>query len=340
MPMTRPLVVLLALTALACGAPPEQQALLDVKTYIQKNLDGLAVSAQALCDAAPTPTGRGWNAQMDKAAIDSMKATWKKARPEYERVEGAIAVLFPEVDASIDERYDGFLEGTTDTNLFDDEVVTGNHAIERILWSDSTPQRVIDFEKTLGSKYVAARFPGTEAEARDFKDKLCARWARETKQMANDFAPLALDPAAAFRGVIGSMQEQVEKVEKAATGEEESRYAQFTLADMKANLEGAKTTYAAFKPWLVSKGASPRDQRIEAAFAEVEAEYAKTTGDALPMVPATWSSLTPSMADLATPFGRLFTVVRKAADDKTAGTLASELGAAADTMGIPQLPAE
>jgi iron uptake system component EfeO len=338
--MTRLLLGLLSLTALACGAAPEQQALLDVKAYIQKNLDGLAASSQALCDAAPTPMGRGWNAQMDKAAIDSMKATWKKARPEYERVEGAIAVLFPEIDASIDERYDGFLEGATDTALFDDEVVTGNHAIERILWSDSTPQRVIDFEKSLGAKYVAARFPATEQEARDFKEKLCARWARETKQMAKDFAPLALDPAAAFRGVIGSMQEQVEKVEKAATAEEESRYAQFTLADMKANLEGARATYAAFKPWLLSKGSSAADQRIEAAFAEVEAEYAKHSGDALPQVPATWSSLNPSMADLATPFGQLFSVVQKAADDKASGTLATEMGLAADTMGIPQLPAD
>jgi iron uptake system component EfeO len=337
--MTRPLFILCA-TLAACGAPPQQQALLDVKTFVQKNLDGLAVSAQSLCDAAPVTTGRGWNAQMDRTAIESMKAAWKKARPEYERVEGAIAVLFPETDAAIDERYEGFLEGATDMNLFDDEVVTGNHAIERILWSDSTPQRVIDFEKSLGAKYVAARFPSTEQEARDFKEKLCARWARETKQMAKDFSPLALDSASAFRGVIGSMQEQVEKVEKAATGEEESRYAQFTLADMKANLEGAKMTYAAFKPWVVAQGASAQDAKIEAAFAEVQAEYAKTPGDALPMVPATWSSVSPSMADLATPFGKLFTVVQKAADDKTAGTLASEMGVAADTMGIPQLPAE
>jgi iron uptake system component EfeO len=208
------------------------------------------------------------------------------------------------------------------------------------LWSDSTPQRVIDFEQSLGSKYVAARFPSSEGEARDFKEKLCARWARETKQMGKDFAPLALDPAAAFRGVIGSMQEQVEKVEKAATGEEESRYAAFTLADMRANLEGAKMTYGAFKPWLLSKGASAEDTRIQSAFLDVENEYAKTMGDSLPTVPATWSSVNPSMADLMTPFGRLFSVVRKAADDKTAGTLASEMGGAADKMGIPQLPAE
>jgi iron uptake system component EfeO len=162
----------------ACGLPPEKQALLEVKRFIQTNLDALATNSQALCDAAPTPMGRGWNGTQDKASLDAMKAAWKKARPDYERVEGAIAVLFPETDASIDEQYDGFLEGATDPNLFDDEVVTGNHAIERIVFSDSTPARVVDFEKALGAKYVAARFPSTEVEARDFKQRLCARWAR------------------------------------------------------------------------------------------------------------------------------------------------------------------
>lgn len=334
------LAVSFALFAAACGPTPEQEALLNVKSYVQTNLDALARDAQALCDAAPTPTGRGWSTTDDAAAIAAMKAAWKRARPDYERVEGAIAVLFPEIDVAIDERYDGFLESTNDTNLFDDEGVTGNHAIERILWSDSTPARVIDFEKALGAKYVAARFPATETEARQFKASLCARWAKETKQMAADFSPLALDPAAAYRGVIGSMQEQVEKVEKATTGEEESRYSQFTLADMRANLEGAKATYLAFRSWALSKSATAEDTRIQTAFTELEAEYAKVAGDAIPPVPSTWSNVKPSAADLATPFGQLFTVVQRAADDKQAGTLAAEMNTAADKMGIPQLPAE
>ncbi|MBE2250673.1 MAG: EfeM/EfeO family lipoprotein [Myxococcus sp.] len=323
----------------ACGLPPQQQALLDVKAFIQKNLDALATDSQALCDAAPTPSGRGWDLTTDRPALDAMRAAWKKARPDYERVEGAIAVLFPEVDASIDERYDGFLEGAMDADLFDDQVVTGNHALERILFSDTTPQRVIDFEKALGARYVPARFPATEAEARDFKDKLCARWARETKQMAAEFKPLALDAASAYRGVLGSMREQVEKVEKAATGEEESRYSQVTLADMRANLEGAKTTYAAFRPWALSTSASAEDARIQAAFAELEATYAQTTGDAIPPVPTSWSNVNPSMADLATPFGQLFTAVRRAADDKAPGSLAAEMTTAGDKLGIPLLPA-
>ena len=157
--------------------------------------------------------------------------------------------------------------------------------------------------------------------------------------MAADFKPLALDPASAYRGVLGSMVEQVEKVQKAATGEEESRYSQYTLADMRSNLEGAKTTWVAFRSWAQSRSATAEDTRILAAFAELEAEYAKNPGDAIPGVPATWSSVNPSMADLATPFGRLFTAVKRAADEKTTGTLASEMTMAGDKMGIPQLPA-
>lgn len=47
---------------------------------------------------------------MDAAAIDGMKESWAKARTAYEHIEGAIAPLFPDIDAAIDERYDGFLE--------------------------------------------------------------------------------------------------------------------------------------------------------------------------------------------------------------------------------------
>ena len=76
-----------------------------------------------------------------------MKAAWVRARTAYEHVEGAIAPIFPELDAAIDERYDGFLADigpTGDANLFDGTGVTGMHGIERILYSDSIPANVVD----------------------------------------------------------------------------------------------------------------------------------------------------------------------------------------------------
>ncbi|MEW5743001.1 MAG: EfeM/EfeO family lipoprotein [Myxococcota bacterium] len=330
------LSALALLVLAACGAPPQETALLSTKSYVQENLTGLHQASTALCEAAPTAA---WNGVTDRAAIDTMKARWKEARVHYERVEGAIAVLFPELDAATDERYDGFLESEADLNLFDDQVVTGVHAIERILWADAIPAEVVTFEQGLGSKYVPAAFPATTQEAQDFKTKLCARLVKDTKTMRDDFAPLALDTPAAFRGVIGSMEEQLEKTSFAATGEEESRYAQHTLADMRANLEGAVNTYEAFAPWLLSLGKTDLDKRIRAGFARVKAGYDAVPGEALPRPPSTWSSLSPSAADRLTPFGKLYTLVEDETNPARDGSLVKDLSAAADALGIPQLPA-
>src|SRR5262249_55052923 len=157
------------------------------------------------------------------------------------------------LDFSTDARYEGYLAEGPDADLFDDNGVTGVHAVERVLWSDVIPERVRVFESGLPG-YRAAAFPATEAEAASFKQKLCARLATDAETMRSQFAPLALDPAAAFRGVIGSMGEQVEKANKAATGEEESRYAQYTPADMRANVEAGIAIYGEFRPWLLASG--------------------------------------------------------------------------------------
>src|SRR4051812_4435484 len=151
-----------------------------------------------------------------------MRNAWRHSRAAYEHIEGAIAVLFPEIDVSLDARYDAFIAVAPDDNLFDAQGVTGVHAIERILWSDQIPARVLAFESALPG-YRAAAFPATAAEATAFRDQLVARMLTDAMTMETQFAPLALDQAAAFRGVIGSLREQVEKAEFAATGEEESR---------------------------------------------------------------------------------------------------------------------
>ena len=322
----------------ACSPPvaPEQQALLDVKTFIQSNLDELAAASAALQAAAPTPDADGWNASADAAAVASMKAEWKRARTAYEHVEGAIAVLFPDLDVSTDARYDDFISTDSDANLFDDHGATGIHSIERILWSDSIPARVLTFESGLPN-YVAAAFPKNLAEATDFKTKLCARLVTDVGTMRSQFAPLALDASAAYRGVIGSINEQVEKANLAATGQEESRYAQYTLADMRTNVGAGQLTYQAFQPWLKQKGGATLDTQISAGFARLQAAYGALSGDALPPVPSTWSA-TPSSADLATPFGMLYQAIAAEADAMRPGSLVQVMNQSADLMAIPQLP--
>jgi iron uptake system component EfeO len=330
-------LVFSALVVLSACTPPDQLALTESKKYVETNLDGLLAASTALCAAAPAPATNGWNATTHAAAVTTMRAEWKKARIAYERVEGSIAVLFPELDESTDQRYDGFLENATDTNLFDDEVVTGVHGIERILFADQITAEVKTFEEGLGSKYVAAAFPSNEAQARDFKDKLCAKLVTDVTNLKTQYQPLALDTASAFRGVIGSMEEQLEKTTFAATGEEESRYARHTLADMRANLEGATATYESFRPWLQAKGETTLDTEIVVGLSRVKVAFDAVQGEALPTPPATWSSVNPSAADRQTPFGKLYTVV-ETETALTGDSVVARMGKAADVLGIPSLP--
>ena len=304
-----------------------------------KNLDALATADAALQAAAPAGGANGWDVTgADAAAMTAMKTHWKEARTAYESIEGAIAVLFPDLDVSTDERYDGFLSDLgPDNDLFDDQGVTGIHAIERILWSDSIPADVVAFESSLAG-YQAARFPQTAAEAQEFKNKLCARLITDVGTMRSQFEPLALDPAAAYRGIIGSMSEQVEKANKAATGEEESRYAQYTLADMRVNVAAGVATYDNFAAWVTSQsGGADADAKIRAGFARVDAAYANLQGDALPPVPHDWSSVSPSTADQATPFGMLYMTLLHEADPGASGSLVEAMSQSADLLGIPQL---
>ena len=135
------------------------------------------------------------------------------------------------------------------------------------------------------------------------------------------------------------MGEQLEKVKLAASGEEESRYAQFTLADMRANLEAGEHTYLAFRPRLIAKAAGgDTPAMVDAAFARIEALYAGYAGDSIPQPPSTWSLINPTEADKKTPFGQLFMGLKAEADDKADKSLVFELNESAQLLDIPQLP--
>ncbi|MCB9663960.1 MAG: EfeM/EfeO family lipoprotein [Alphaproteobacteria bacterium] len=318
----------------ACGASPETDAILAAKAVVGGGVDDLVDAAEALQAAAPTPDDDGWSASADAAALDAMRAAWKDARTAYERVEGAIAELFPDLDASTDERYDGFLAEGADPDLFDGEGVTGVHAIERILWADAIPAEVEAFESTL-TGYVAAAFPADATQAGSFRDGLVQRLVDDTHAMRDAFEPLALDAAAAYGGVVGSMAEQTEKIALGATGEAESRYARHTLADMRANLAGGLDIYEAFSPWILSTpDGDALDGAVRDGFARVAAAYDALPGDALPEVPATWSPDDPTEADLATPYGTLWTLLLTESDPGAEGSLVAAMVAAGAAIGV------
>ena len=289
-----------------------------------------------LAAAAPTPAGRGWDPTMDAKAISDMKEAWKRMRVAYEHIEGAIAPIFQQTDFDTDARYDdylGELKGAGDDNAFDGEGVTGQHAIERILYSDTIPNYVISFESKLPG-YKPARFPNNETEASDFKNKLCARLVADIEALEKEWKPAKIDLEGAYTGLVALMNEQSEKVNKAATQEEESRYAQRTLADLHANLDGTVKIYKLFQPWIVTKAnGATLDKNITAGFEGLRVAYGNTPGDAIPQPPAGWSSIKPTPQDLESPFGKLFTAVQEAVDPEKEGSVVQEMNSAGKLLG-------
>jgi iron uptake system component EfeO len=325
-----------------------QAAVAEMHELLLQDIQAMRAAAIDLQGAAPAPPDRGWDPALDAEAIAAMRASWVEARAAYELGEGALAPLFPNIDNAIDARYDDFMtqlgaEGG-DSDLFDGAGVTGMHAIERILYADVTPQYVIDFEATLPG-YVPAAFPATAAEAASFKDELCSRFISDTETLEEQWTPANINVVIAFQGLIALIQEQSEKVQKAASFEEESRYSQRTMADLRANLAGSKDVYAAFQPWIVSKSdpSDPSkdggtiDEKIQAGFAKLDAAYQAVAGDAIPTPPPTWSSVNPSEADRMTPFGQLFTAVEGAVDRESDDAIVTQLNNAARVLGFPDL---
>lgn len=333
---------LLALAVAGCGKGDEeaQQARVkrEMKQWLTLNVRNFRLAAEDLQKAAPVATGRGWSKTDDAAALAAMKEAWGRARDAYELVEGAVAPLFPESDTATDARYDDFmltLGASGDKQPFDAEGVVGVHAIERILWSDAIPSETLEFEQGLPG-YAPARFPESEAEARDFREKLAAKLVSDIKQLEQELAPLELDMAFAFRGLIDLTAEQLEKVDRASTGREESRYAQSTMRDLRANREGCLQAYNIFRPWLLARGRSDLDERARAGFERLKATYDAVPGIAIPRPPQEWSSLQPKAEHASTPFGQLFKVVSHETDEKQQTSLAATLMSVADALGLPK----
>lgn len=333
------------LALLACNSSDARRGSAEAQARVEREMKAM-ISAQLLewerasrdlADAAPLPADRGWSASEDAEAIERMKQAWHRAREAYELIEGAIAPTFPESDAATDARYDDFLQQigpVGDRTPFDDQGVVGMHAIERILWADSTPPVVIAFERGLPG-YQPAYMPRTAQEAAAFKTRLAERLVRDIQALRRQFEPLVLDVAFAFQGLIDLAAEQAEKVDRASTGQEESRYARSTMRDLRANRRGCQAAYAIFRPWVLSKpGGEALDREVLAAFERLERAYAAVPGDAIPEPPRGWSGVSPKPEHADTPFGRLFHLVRKESDELADDSLSGRLYAIAEHLGL------
>lgn len=336
-------VLLIALPALlaACGKADDTQRSrieLGMKRELEAQVSAFQAAAEELERAAPVPTNRGWNTGQDAAAVLAMKAAWTRGRLAYELVEGALAPIFPQSDLATDARYDDALAnlgGEGDPYLFDAEGVTGMHAIERILWADAVPADVLAFEKALPGYRPAAQ-PSSEAEARAFKEQLTHKLVADVVALKAQLAPIELDIAFVFRGLMDLTREQLEKVDRAATGREESRYAQTTLRDLRANRDGCLAAYRLFQPWLRARDQQALDSQVLAGFERLRIAYDALPGDALPRPPVGWSSLEPRPEHETTAFGKLFLIVRHETDDADPTSLSGSLMAVADALSLPK----
>jgi len=309
-----------------------------MKQQLAQQVAVLQAAAEELEREAPTPAGRGWNATEDARAISAMMDAWTRGRVAYELVEGALAPLFPQSDLATDARYDDVLAklgNDGDANAFDAQGVIGMHAIERILWADRVPAEVLAFEKALPGYRPAAR-PTSEAEARAFKEQLAHQLSVDVAALKTQLSPLELDVAFVFRGLIDLTREQLEKVDRAATGREESRYAQTTLRDLRANREGCLAAYRLFQPWLLARHGQALDAKVLAGYERLRIAYDAVPGDALPQPPSGWSGIDPRPDQLATPFGKLFSIVRRETDDADPSSLSGTLMAVADALALPK----
>lgn len=345
--MTKLSLCVLVAALAACSsddgpAPPrtdaqyENEVTRGMHDSLLTDIKALHAASAELQAAAPA---HAWDADTDADAIAAVTAAWLKARAAYERTEGAIAPLFPDIDGYIDARYEDFLSDLGDEgdqNLFDDAGVTGMHAIERIVFAHDIPASVVKLESSLPG-YKAAAWPATDDEAVEFKDELCARLVKDTETLQKQWTPQSIDLDGAFGGLISLMNEQREKVNKAASEEEESRYAQRTMADIRDNLAGTTKIYALFEAWLLSKdGGDAINADVHAAFDTLSVAYGEVSGDAIPQPPKNWSAESPSDDDLATPFGKLYSAVQASVDPNVEGSAVDGMNRAAVKLGFEE----
>lgn len=332
-------VVLIASLA-ACSDKTDADFRADVSASmhasITEDLNSLAQATRDLQAAAPN---HAWNPASDAAAIADMQNAWRTARSAWEHVEGAVAPAFPGLNISMDARYEDFLTGlgpTGDSNMFDGTGVIGMHAIERILFAAEIRPEIVAFESSLPG-YRPAAYPATDYEAIAFKTQLVQRLIDDTSALIDAWQPTDVDLGTAYVGLVSLMNEQQEKVNLAVSGEEESRYANVTLADLRNNLEGTQKAYELFRDWIRSKSSAERsDQQIQSKFFSLMQAYYTTNGDSLPAVPANWSSQNPTQDNLNTPFGALWQQIRTSVDPHSRGSVVFEMNQIAMVLGFPE----
>jgi iron uptake system component EfeO len=298
-------------------------------------MQGLNQAARDLQAAAPVDHGWGNPTDAsDQAATAAMKEAWGRTRFYWEQAESTLGDGFPLLDASMDSRYEDALaaNGGQDADLLDGAGVTGMHAIERILYAPGPPA-VVAYELSLPG-YRAAAWPVDAPQAAEFKAGLCQKLVDDSKSLLDQWGMQTTDLAAVFSGLTGLMSAQAEKVGLAVSHQEESRYSQETMLDLRWNLKGTEDAYSLFTPWLATKDfGATLDKAARTALDGLELAYG--SADSIPPPPATWNSANPSPEDQQSPFGKLYEAVIQDVDPSRTGSAIDALNQVAKALGLP-----
>jgi iron uptake system component EfeO len=337
----------LALVTPACDSSDTPKTDAQLQSDIVSNMHQLVMdeinrlirAARDLQAAAPATVAEGWDSSpAAETAMAAMQKAWRDSRLAWESIEGTVSPLFPDVDESLDARYEDLLATGTDATPFDGQGATGMHAIERVMFAPS-PDAVATYESTLTGYWLAAR-PSTDQDAAQFKNGLAQRFVDDSTWLGAQWSSRTIDLDVVFMGLTGLIASQAEKLSLAAVHQEESRYSRTTMADMRANLKGTRDVYELFVPWLDSKPfGMTTNKNAVAALQELDRNYSLVEGDAVPEPPTSWTATGPqTTADLMTPFGALYSAVFQAADSKRVGSAVDAMNHVAWALGLATEP--
>ena len=189
-----------AVTASAPAAVDMSKETAEYKAWVQTQIDSLLTDTQKFV------------ALLEAGKLEEAKALYPKARMYFERSE-PIAESFGDLDPRIDNR---------EADLEPNEVWTGFHAIEKILWTQNTTKGT----EQLGKQLIA--------DVKELHAKI------PTAEVTGDLM------------VQGSVDLLNEVSTSKITGEEEI-FSHTDLYDFKANIEGAEKIFAILKPKIQAK---------------------------------------------------------------------------------------
>ena len=189
-----------AVTASAQSSVDLSKETAEYKAWVQTQIDSLLADTQKFV------------ALLEAGKLEEAKALYPKARMYFERSE-PIAESFGDLDPRIDNR---------EADLEPNEVWTGFHAIEKILWTQNTTKGT----EKLGKQLIA--------DVKELHAKI------PTAEVTGDLM---------VQGAVDLLNEvSTSKI----TGEEEI-FSHTDLYDFKANIEGAEKIFAILKPKIQAK---------------------------------------------------------------------------------------